>query len=70
MPEPAPPAPAGLTWRKSTFSSSNGGCVEIARHGDWTYMRDTKAGGAGPVLGFNPAEWAAFREGVRAGEFD
>lgn len=58
-------------WQKSTFSSYNGSCFEIARLvSDRVGVRDTKDNGSGPVLIFNQNEWSAFLAGVRAGEFD
>jgi len=58
-------------WRKASYSSTNGGnCVEIAGNlPGIVAVRDSKDPG-GPVLGFGPAEWAAFISGVRAGQFD
>jgi hypothetical protein len=48
-------------WRKSSFSGSNGGnCIESASVPGAVLVRDTKASGTGPVLGFTPAAWAAF----------
>jgi len=59
-----------LTWRKSTFSDDQG-CVEVAPVDDGGMLvRDSKQNGAGPVLVFTEVEWAAFRAGVLAGEFD
>lgn len=48
-------------WRKSTFSSSNGGnCVEVARNlAGIVAVRDSKDP-AGPALIFTPADWEAF----------
>ena len=53
-------------WRKSTFSSSNGGnCVEVARNlPDVVAVRDSKDP-AGPVLVFTPADWEAFTAGLK-----
>ncbi len=65
-----PKTTAGLDWRKSTFSDGAQDCVEVAQSGDTTHVRDTKDNGKGPVLSFNPTEWAAFVAGVHAGEFD
>jgi len=58
-------------WRKSTYSGSNGGgCVEIARNlPGIVAVRDSKDR-EGPVLTFTPAEWSAFTDRVRGGEFD
>lgn len=56
-------------WRKSVNSDS-GGCVEVARVGNVIGVRDTKAGGFGAVLEFNPHEWSCFLTGARLGEFD
>ncbi|GIH72265.1 DUF397 domain-containing protein [Sphaerimonospora thailandensis] len=60
-----------LSWRKSSFSGTNGGdCVEVAELPDGgRAVRDSKAP-EGPVLRFTQSEWVAFTVGVRAGEFD
>jgi hypothetical protein len=57
----------GAPWRKSSYSSGNGGaCVEV----DYVItMRDSKDPD-GPVLTFTPDEWQAFTLGVQDGEFD
>ena len=53
-------------WRKSTFSSSNGGnCVEVARNLPGVVaVRDSKNPG-GPALAFTPADWRAFTAGIK-----
>jgi hypothetical protein len=60
----------GADWRKSSYSTGNGGdCVEVARNLPGAVaVRDSKAT-AGPVLAFAPEQWAAFTDGVKAGEF-
>lgn len=60
---------SGAAWRKSTRSSANGQCVEVATLHGTTAVRDSKDS-AGPALTFTPAQWAAFTGGVRAREFD
>ncbi len=61
---------AGASWCKSSASTFNGSCVEVARLGERIGLRDTKDHGNGPVLVFTNKEWDAFRSGVAAGEFD
>ena len=58
------------TWTKSSLSSYNGNCVEVADlTGDTIRVRDSKHP-SGAVLNFTPAEWDAFIGGVHNGEFD
>jgi hypothetical protein len=58
-------------WQKSSLSTYNGSCFEIARLlNDRVGVRDTKDNGSGPVLIFNQSEWNAFLAGAKAGEFD
>jgi hypothetical protein len=59
-----------LVWRKATASAANGNCVEVAPVPDGgVAVRDSKDP-EGPILRFTAAEWAAFAEGMAAGEFD
>jgi hypothetical protein len=53
-----------LSWRKSSFSSSNPDCVELAITPDETRVRDTKQR-AGGTLRFPSAAFAAFLEGLK-----
>ena len=58
------------TWKKSSLSSYNGNCVEVAGlTNNRIRVRDSKHP-RGPVLNFTSAEWDAFIGGVYNGEFD
>ncbi len=53
-----------VTWRKSSYSGSNGGqCVEVAALGR-VRVRDTEDR-AGAVLTFTPDAWRAFADSVK-----
>ena len=59
---------AQVTWRKSSWSSYNGNCVEVAELGGRLIgVRDTKDAGLGPVLVFGHAAWRSFLDGVKGG---
>ncbi|MFG1958886.1 DUF397 domain-containing protein [Nonomuraea sp. NPDC049028] len=55
-------------WRTSSFSGSNGQCVQVAFVPDHVAVRDSKDP-HGPALIFTLDEWAAFLAGARDGEF-
>lgn len=58
-------------WRKALASGGNGGsCMEVRGQDKNIQIRDTKDGGRGPILTFTPAEFAAWVDGCRNGEFD
>ncbi|MFE9325437.1 DUF397 domain-containing protein [Nocardia sp. NPDC052278] len=60
---------AGAKWFKSTRSSGNHECVEVAfLDGGGIGVRDSK-NPTGPALVFTPGEWDAFTAGVQDGEF-
>jgi uncharacterized protein DUF397 len=53
-------------WRKSSWSAYNGNCVEVRIMNGEVQVRDSK-NRAGAILGFAPAEWAAFLAAARHG---
>jgi hypothetical protein len=60
---------AGAAWRKSTHSSGNGACVEVAFVGGVVALRDSKDT-ARPAMFFYADEWDAFLKGAHGGEFE
>ena len=56
-------------WRKSSYSFSNGNCVEAASYRKSSFSEASdciEAGsGPGPVLEFTPAAWAEFTGNLR-----
>jgi hypothetical protein len=61
---------SGSYWVKSSFSYSNGNCVEVASlYGLAVGVRDSRDAD-GVILRFATREWHAFLGGVRNGEFD
>lgn len=61
---------ADCAWRKSSLCGSTT-CVEFAQveNGTKIAIRDSKNPDKDPLV-FTPAEWEAFAEGVKKGEFD
>jgi hypothetical protein len=48
-------------WRKSSYSTGNGGeCIEAGHTPGTILVRDTKDNGTGPVLRVTLADWANF----------
>ena len=58
------------SWIKARASDNSWSCVEMRRHGSAIEVRDTKDHGTGPTLRYTSAEWAAFLDGAKKGEFD
>jgi ABC-type amino acid transport substrate-binding protein len=62
---------SAASWRKSSASSANGSCVEVARLAAASIgARDSKHGTKGAVLQFSAREWNAFIGGLKAGDYD
>ena len=62
------PERSGLKWIKASKSMSNGACVELAPHGGFVLLRDSKNPEA--VQRYSLAEIDAFIDGAKHGEFD
>ena len=57
------------TWRKSSYSSAQGNCVEVCTDADTVAVRDSK-NVPGPELTVSDQAWSGFVQGIKRGEFD
>ena len=56
----------GATWRKSSYSGSNGGeCIEVGSDHGRVLVRDTKDRD-GPMLQVSPAAWQRFADRIKS----
>jgi hypothetical protein len=56
------------TWHKSSYSSAQGNCVEVAADEPAVAVRDSKDV-TGPELELTNQAWKAFVQAVKRGEF-
>lgn len=56
-------------WCKSSRSSAQGACLEVARLGEAVAVRDSKNAN-GPALTFTPRAWTTFLTTTKSGTFD
>jgi hypothetical protein len=57
---------AALDWRKASYSSGNGSCVEVGQTPVGNVaVRDT-TDRSGPALAIRPGAWRAFMADIRA----
>jgi hypothetical protein len=61
---------AGVSWRKSRHSNSQGNCVELAELPDGSIAVRNSRFPDGPALIYTRAEIRALMLGVKDGEFD
>ncbi|GLZ41999.1 DUF397 domain-containing protein [Actinokineospora sp. NBRC 105648] len=56
------------TWRKSSFSTATGNCVEVAPLDNGAMVRDSKSPAVGPIA-FPGAAWTAFLASAADSQF-
>ncbi|HEX3964812.1 MAG TPA: DUF397 domain-containing protein [Trebonia sp.] len=54
-------------WRKSSYSTGNSGCMEVAAASRAVGVRDTRQYGQGPVVEFSVTAWMTFIATTREG---
>ena len=59
----------GAVWRKSSYSSAEGNCVEVADLRTAVGVRDSK-NRDGAVLRFDHSAWAGFVADTKGGRYD
>ncbi|MEU6233256.1 DUF397 domain-containing protein [Kitasatospora sp. NPDC047058] len=59
---------ASPAWQKSRYSSANDECIEVRTVGGLIELRESDDGEV--IVRTTPAKFAAFVQGVKAGEFD
>ncbi|MFI9329894.1 DUF397 domain-containing protein [Kitasatospora sp. NPDC052868] len=55
-------------WQKSSFSSAGDNCVEVRTTDGLVELRESDDGDI--IVRTTPAKFAAFIQGIKAGEFD
>jgi len=55
-----------LTWRKSSASGGNSGCVEVAKSASSVLVRDSRSP-TGTVLQLSCAQWRSLVQRIRDG---
>jgi hypothetical protein len=63
------PQTANLHWRKSSYSSAQNACVEVADTGAAHAVRDSKDPGRGHLL-VTPEAWRAFVAEIKEGKYN
>jgi hypothetical protein len=61
---------ADAQWRKSSYSNSQGNCVEVSALADGSVAMRNSRDPQGPALLYTRAEITALIQGVKDGEFD
>jgi hypothetical protein len=57
-----------MTWRKSTYSTTNGGgCAEVAHPSVAVVAVRDSTDPHGPALAFTPADWQDFLRQIKTG---
>lgn len=58
-----------MIWQKSSYSTANDTCVELATDGATVYLRDSKNPDAG-TLALSADTWRSLLDAAKSGELD